>query len=702
MPGSFCALDAGNQRVRGLPAESLAAALARVGRGPVASVYGRLRPGVLGVDLDLADAGPVAADLVAWCVERGLWHVVRASGRPGHLHVIVVAGAQESALVAFADELRRAYRAGGRSIDVRQQLRPLSAAHRSGVTPPLPGGLAGLARALPAAMAGLAGQPEAAPSPAAAVRALVPAVPPRRLARCDLPQEWADYLAHGRHPAQVAGWADTSRSAVESTATWTMARCGWTAEQAWTAVGAAHPGAFTKARAKGRGWWIACVWNPAVTSLVATAPPARAATDRPEPPAQVAEARAAFLAAWTSYPDPARHTLRRVFDVLLDRMTRAGTARVPCPQRDLVLDTGLSRPTVAGALERLAADGWIVLERTFSPGCDQPDGRSHHASLPPHPPRPWPVRGGVSPSLPPSSFTPRPPSGPAALSLACLLGPRRWHLYLALHAASAPISPEDLASHAGWTTAGTPRSRRTILDALSCLAGAGLARVDDDGAWLACEVEMASDTTIRVAEHAHQQQVEAVGAERAAYAEVRAGHGPWHRSREQALERGAAARAAGARRWWDSLDPGEAQQRQQVWAERYRGMPAREQLAFKTRAAEQRQRAGGPSEDELHRAWISSVPEPQYQARAAERTRWYRGLDLDTQRALVAGWEAHRDRWGIQRRPAPAPAQTPALTAGIDAEWALLDAMHLLEAELGAELVTLANHSPTSRTERSA
>lgn len=56
-----------------------------------------------------------------------------------------------------------------------------------------------------------------------------------------------------------------------------------------------------------------------------------------------------------------------VAHTLFDRMDRVDTTTAPCPVRDLELDTGLSLPTVSGALNRL--DGLLGrrVTATFDP-----------------------------------------------------------------------------------------------------------------------------------------------------------------------------------------------------------------------------------------------------------------------------------------------------------------------------------------------
>ena len=150
-----------------------------VGQGQVATVFGLLRPGVVAVDVDMARGEAVVGDLVAWCVQADLWHVVRRSGQEGHAHVLIVVGDRRAELGGFCERLRAAYGVSGKLIDIREEhkgLRPLSAPHRLGTTPPLPAGLARAARALPAALRGL--PPATAPTPVRARTGIVSLVGP--------------------------------------------------------------------------------------------------------------------------------------------------------------------------------------------------------------------------------------------------------------------------------------------------------------------------------------------------------------------------------------------------------------------------------------------------------------------------------------------------------------------------------------------
>ena len=683
-PARWQALDEGNQLVPRVRAGSLTDALALVGRGRVATVFGRLRPGVAVVDVDLTDGDPVVAELVAWCVERDLWQVVRLSGRRGHAHVFVVAGDAQAALEAFCAQLRRVHRAPVTGIDVRSTVRPLSAPHRSGATPPLPRRLPTAARALTRALAALPQhptEPTATPRPVSSLLALAnPSVGRRR----GLPADWADYLATGVPPAQVAGWADRTRSAVESTATWQMVAAGWTEDQAWLAISQAHPKAMGKARGQGRRWWQAVVWNRAVLDVSTTPPAVRRAAVDPALLDRIAAVRTGFLTVWTRrYPDPRRHTLRRVLEVLLDRMVRTGVDTVPCPQRDLVEDTGLSRPTVAGALRQLHEDRWLVVRATFDAHSPDQVARSHHVTLPDPQALTGVLRGGVPHSLPPSSFTPQPAQSPHHLPTAALLGARVWHLWSALATSDTSLLPHEAASLAGWTDdAGSLSSRqsRAVLDELSRLASHGLAVCDEHGTWTARPLQDATHATRTQAEETHQQRQQEIGAERAAYAEVRAGRGRWIRQRDTAHRRGLTARLLGAQAWWARLPEAEQAHRRATWTLRYQDLSPAAQAEFKRAKAEERQQVGALSEDQLHQAWLGTLSEAEYHTRAAERTRWFAGQDRTSQRDLVAAWEAHRTQWGITRR---AHSPTRAVPSLAELDQAVAEALRTLEAELG-------------------
>lgn len=656
-PGSWRALDAANQVVAGVRPGSLDHALSLVGRGPVASFFGRLRPGVRVIDVDMARGEAPTMDLIAWCVERGLWHVVRDSGQPGHRHVFVVVGDQLEDLERFAVELRDAYRVSRPKIDVRDAVRPLCAPHRSGATPPLPR-LGRVRRSLAAALRGLPPLAEVLPrrTPRAG-SAPVPLVPPA-VVRRPLPKVWAAYLAEGVLPEQVRRWSDQSRSAVEATATFHMVIAGWSAEQAWLAIGTSHRLAMGKARSRGRAWWTVQVWNRAVAD--AASQPARPQVARSQrPPAEaesggraseVTEAvralQTAFLAAWGRYGRDRRHTLRFVLDTVCERMVRTGSPVVPCPERDLVIDTGItSRRVLRDALSQLDAEGWLVLRRSFDPAQDSPEARSHHVSLPELTPS-YPTPVGL-PS-PPSSFTPLPVGVRAAL------GPELWHTWCALPSAT----PADLAAVAARLGSppdgGLSRDQiRPLLGRLQRLAVLGLAVCDEHGTWV--RVEQAPERVLERAQESLAQRTAAVAAERAAYALVRAGQGRWTRQREQAIARWQTSRYLNARRWFDGLPAEERHARRSLYQSRFAALPADRQRQIKDDLARRRAAAGVVSEDAVRQAWITAMSPEQYTERVIDRTLAFRALPPPLQAAKAAAWADHRAQWGISRHPAPLP-----------------------------------------------
>lgn len=662
-PAAWLMLDSANGAIPGVRPGTLEQALALVGRGSIASFFGRLRPGVIAVDVDMARGAAPVMDLVAWCTERGLWHLVRASGRPGHHHVFVVAGTDQPALEEFCEELRSAYRVGSTRIQVRAAIRPLCAPHRSGATPPLPR-LGAAARRLPKALRSLPTTPGQRDAPAVrrGQRVVADAPEPRR--RRALPDTWDRYLRDGITPPQVANWSDQSRSGMEQTATFQMVSCGFTAEQAWMAITTSHPRAMSKARSRGRVWWTANVWNRAVADAAAqqSAEHAQQSPKRigpPQPGEEINDAaeavRAAFLHVWTRYGRDRRHTLRFVLDTLLDRMIRVGSTTVPCPERDLVLDTGLtSRRVIREVLHQLADEGWLVLHESFNPAMDAPGSRSHHVSLP----QALPITPTFLPfSGPPSSFTPLP------RALRTHLGPELTHLWLALPPASRPARRADLACPAGLCEPGgpppTPSQLRTLSRRLQLLAGMGLAACDEHGHWIRLAAVSTKDEVVQAAKAAHARRVNTVSAERAEYELVRAHRGRWAKQREDALARQRTSRHLAAQRWWLGLHPGERAERAAVYQARFASLSLSEQKLLKATLAGRRAAAGVLSEDAVRRKWIDSLTPEVYTRRVIDRTMEFRALPPPLQAAKVAAWAEHRATWRISRDPAPLPHRDP-------------------------------------------
>lgn len=179
------------------------------------------------------------------------------------------------------------------------------------------------------------------------------AIPIRRRHRTDLPGPWRDYLAHGALPLIRVDDPEHPRSNYEATATAVLLRHGYDADEAWRTIQAAHPSAFTKTRKQGHSWWVKYVWNKAVADDDTFIPVGTAQID----PALAGAIHAAQDAledlAWR-LPARQRPALLLVGHAVLDRMSRVGALRVPVPERDLVLDTGLSdRKTIRAQLRLL-------------------------------------------------------------------------------------------------------------------------------------------------------------------------------------------------------------------------------------------------------------------------------------------------------------------------------------------------------------
>jgi len=113
----------------------------------VATIAGSAVPGVWFADVDPepedAAAGQAAVEQLAdWCAGHGLPWLVRASGRPGGRHLVVLLPAQ--LLRELRARAREAAEHHGVPIGLRRTLRLLGAPHRAGLPAPV---LAGTLRA---------------------------------------------------------------------------------------------------------------------------------------------------------------------------------------------------------------------------------------------------------------------------------------------------------------------------------------------------------------------------------------------------------------------------------------------------------------------------------------------------------------------------------------------------------------------------
>ena len=636
-----------------------------------AAVVGRLAPGVAVVDVDAGgiEGDAIVENLLGWMIARGRWHLHRPSGGgPGRAHVFCVPGDDEEALAAFVVDLQTAYGLPATKVDHRGAggsspwLRPLSSPHRRTGMTPLPSATPATLRVAVDELAGLLPRrPRRATAPrrpsarakraeAAAGRRVVPLVPlPRR--RGALAPRWSTWL-EGTTSAPHLGGGDQTRSAVELAATTALLRTGCTVDEAWTVVRAAQGGSFARSRARGRTWWVKYVWNAAVRSdtswreanprHAAHTPQAHQAPSQPftaapapgpgnETTGAVAGARA-FLRTfqWRLGPRE-RPRVLLVAHLLLDRMEREDSLTVPCPLRDLEVDSGSSRNTVIAALRAL--DGHLG-RRLATFDHTRADSSSHIFELDPrfHSPGVWlPEPPGVTP-------THRLPG-----SWACLT-PKSHALWRQLPpGAAAGRTTTQLAQDAGMTHSPTalpsPWQQRTVADALEELRAAGLAAQDASGTW--SRVVHTTSSHQRQAAATHQLLVDRVTRERDAYRSRV--WSSWHREQLSVL------RAARARqqRWWDTLDDVAREVRRRERAAWYAALSQREQARHKHRVATSRHRAGDISEQTRHATWCRQLDRPAQADRSAQWQAWFAGLPPAERAARVTHLEEHRRAWHL-------------------------------------------------------
>lgn len=627
--GGWFALDVRNQRVPGVRPSSLETALAMVGRGRVATVVGRLRAGVVAVDVDLVGerGHAVAEHVAAWCRREGVWHVVRPSGgADGRIHVVAAVGPRREHLEAEVDSLRRVYGVTSRMIDVRQALRPLSAPHRGGACPETLGDPQLAERRLTAALKALerASRPIGATPPSSAPRR-TPLVPRRQRRPRALPAVWARYLATGERPELSESARDLTGTTFEYLATARMVQAGWSAQQAWSAIADAHPDAMTRARASWHRW--VGRWNKAVMADDDFHGGLEVSAERA---AAIAAARERLRSLAWSTPLRARPGLLTVGHTVLDRMERTDSLRVPVPQRDLVLDTGITdRSTIAAHLRALH-EVVGTLHEVFDPR--RRDSSSYEFEVS--------EVGGEWETPPPRFHTPRGSEVPRGL-------PRMaWPVLRTLPAEGGSL--EDLGHTCQLTTtptAGlTPSQRRTLERILTGLAALGLVECDETGCWVPTGARLV-EADRRRAQADLEPTRRAVENERAAYRQPR--HSDAWAAAHAAAVKAQRAKSAG---WWASLTPSEQTRRAAALSERFAAMSLHEQLETKHLWATRDARAGIDPKTR-HAQWLARQDPDDLARRAVERAARFRAMPSPTQRAAVDAWSAYRDTWGI---PAPA------------------------------------------------
>lgn len=669
-------IDSGNTAVPRTVVPSLVDGLELIGKGRIAALVGHLRDGVGVVDVDVP--GPLGDFLTAevsdWLSRRDCWVLERPSGgAKGRWHIFFAhpdfhyapAAARTglaAAVGAFLTALAEDVKVPRSELDLRDAVRPLSSPHRFGaVTRPkgeLREALRGLKRLLPEPPAPSPLRPRAKvkpanaghQSPAAPGSGLVVPLALQRWKR-QLRTEWRTYLLTGEIPA--GSWAagatktrtavEVDRSLVEAACTREMVWAIGDPEMAWRIIRESHPKAMTKAKHQGYSWWLGYVWN----DLVRSASEFNTNPEKPRqveaPPAEVLDAVAAARQEldqlkWT-VPARQRAALLLVGHQLLDRVLREGRLRIPCPERDLLLDTGLGdRKTVRAALARF--NGRIGTLHTDCLSLTERDSTSYEFEI-----NSPPDREGRQ--IPPPAFDPPPtPRGLWAIL------PRASHsLWRTLLTTKGPLELSDLAVKAGLVEhlADEPSKsqRATAKAALVALSKAGMARVDEHGCWQAA-TRPRSLQVEQDAAAAHARQLDGIEAERAAY---RSGTtSSWTAGRARAIK----AAKAREKAWWDNLSPAARAERAAAKRLEFDQMSLTQQAQRKAELAERRIRAG-LDELENYQTWLRSLPADEYVARSLDRKKRFQDLSPAERGASVAAWDRHRLRYGltVQRLETP-------------------------------------------------
>lgn len=670
-PSGWFAIDTRNTRLKRVTPGTLDQGLALVGRGDVATIVGQLRPGIVAIDIDAAgELGNEAVEaLRSWCAVRNLWHLQRASGGgPGRWHLFIVPGVRLTELELYVAEVRRSLRLSGKHLDLRRQMRPLSAPHRrTGATacpPALETALTSLQDALQTIPDRITTTRRPAPTPAPTRRRGGPDAPlkPLRRPQRALDEPWAAYVTRGRAAAAAVDRDPSTRSQIELEATFQLVICGYSEEEAWNTITTAPASAFTKARAQGRRWWW-YVWNRCVVDADDWLRSRRSTIGTAEPLPSTEHVRSVTEAVWRTWPARTRHTDREVLLVILARMDRSGSDSVPVPQRDLVLDCAVSsRTTVRSSLTRLQSRGLLHVMATYRPGTTD---TAHTISLPP----PVGTEDGVLSVIDPSRFQPPQPGLPLRRGLglaACAL-----LQYLPAPTSSAGGELLTLALAAGLIEQDqqclTERQLRSVRSHLQALGQAGLAYVDEHGRWRSQPQPVPYQ---HLGGLNRDQEIRAhIATERAEFRtrfDAKAKRLRWEERRREVLAREAKAARARQKAWWDEQPAEVRLMRSSHLAHRFASQTVQAQTEQKYVLAEYRARAG-ENERARHDAWIADQSTVVLDGRSIARSMAFSRRPPHEQQQLVAAWTQHRAQWRL-----PYPIKRSGHTSEIRSERELL------------------------------
>lgn len=276
-----------------LVTNNISTATALLHEAPAArSIVGTLRPPFVAVDIDPSDSGrteeaghALADDLVAWAEKLGLPWLRRASGRPGHVHLIVKAPS------GLDDDLRTITRHAsalhGVSATVRHSLRLTSAPHRLRLNSPILDGTLIPADAPPY------GHPESQISPSPQGNSLRRR--PHKTVGSRSEREYGDALALARADVDAASawnWANRPRSKARQIGRQAWQRWFWapattiaaaeqhlTEHQAWQRFIDASP---RQAKRLGRRLWLRQRWLPALAEATLDRPRRRRLPQYPQ------------------------------------------------------------------------------------------------------------------------------------------------------------------------------------------------------------------------------------------------------------------------------------------------------------------------------------------------------------------------------------------------------------------------------------